>query len=305
MLKSKDFFAHLVQIEESGAESRNRKVELTKDQEFTLSKQSKLPVTMRVGPFKVQASIHAQARAHQRASDKSAEEWKEFARKIVKHTETNKIKGGTYMFHSQAENRSVVASVKGREINIVTVFPKGTGGKISQKQLAAGQKSAMMESLMEAVMLHPDFEKMMNEAKELLDHDVDSVIIFDIEEALMEAVMINENMSGSVEYSDTPAKERETGSVAQFGHLVLKDNKTFALMIPDRHDMSYFGDGVARVEMNGGGRFGGEKTFVVKLDLKKGTVAFPDNDSDDDKDFEKPIKFKKVIVYDKVAAKRF
>ncbi|ADQ53303.1 conserved hypothetical protein [Aeromonas phage 65] len=120
---------------------------------------------MRVGPFKVQASIHAQARAHQRAGDKSAEEWKEFARKIVKHTETNKIKGGTYMFHSQSENRSVVASVKGREINIVTVFPKGTGGKISHKQLAAGQKSAMMESLLESLMIHPDFKGMMDEAK--------------------------------------------------------------------------------------------------------------------------------------------
>lgn len=305
MLENKHFFSRLVSIEESSAESRNRKVELTKDQEFNLSKQSKLPVTMRVGPFKVQASIHAQARAHQRAGDKSAEEWKEFARKIVKHTETNKIKGGTYMFHSQSENRSVVASVKGREINIVTVFPKGTGGKISHKQLAAGQKSAMMESLLESLMIHPDFKGMIDEAKQLLDHDVDSVIIFDIEEKLMEEVMINENMSGTIEYVDTPVGERETRSIAQFAQLVTKDNKSFSLMIPDRHDTSYFGDGVARVDMSGGGRFGGQKTFVVKLDLKKGTVAFPDNDSDDDKDFEKPVKFKKVIVFDKVAAKRF
>lgn len=303
MLKTKDLFATLTRFDEQMAQSRNQKVELTKDQEFELSKQSKLPVSMRVGAFKVQSSVHAQARAHQRAAAKTAEEWKDFARKMVKHVEANKIKSGTYMFHSQSENRSVVGSVKGREINIVTVFPKGTGGKISHKQTAAGQKSAMMESMVEYLMIQDEFVGMLNEAKELLEHDIDSVIIFDIEEELMEAMTINESL-GIIEYSDTPAKERETGSIAQFGHLLMPNNKTFALMIPDSHDTKYFGKGVVRVDMSGGGRFGDQKTFVVKLDLKKGTVAFPDNDSDDDKDFEKPTKFKKVIVYDRVAANK-
>lgn len=300
MLKREDFFAKLY---ESKQQSRNQVVTLTKDEEFNLSKQSKLPVTMRVGAFKVQASIHAQARSVQRRGDKSAEEWKDYARKMVKYIEDNKIKSGTYMFHSQSQNQSVVGTVKGRELNLVTVFPKGTGGRISAKQTAAGQKSAMMESLIEALMVSDGFDSMLNEAKELIGNDVDGILVFDLDEEMT----IMESMAKNVEFNDVPAHQRETKSKKQFGHMVLSNDKTFAMMVPDSHDVSYFGKKVARVDLTGGGRFdkAGAKTFVVMLDLNKGTVSFLDQDSDDDKTFEKPEKFKKFIVFDKDAASRY
>lgn len=185
MISNKIFFER---INESMQLSRNQVVTLTKDQEFELSKKAKLPVTMRVGAFKVQSSIHAQARSAQRRADKSAEEWKEFARKIVRHIEDNKIKSGTYMFHSQSENQSVVASVKGREVNFVTVMPKGTGGKISKSQLAGGQKSALIESLVEALMISDGFQSMLDEATEVVGKEIDGVLIFDMEDDLVEAI---------------------------------------------------------------------------------------------------------------------
>lgn len=178
MLKREDFFAKLY---ESKQQSRNQTVTLTKDEEFNLSKQSKLPVTMRVGAFKVQASIHAQARSVQRRGDKSAEEWKEYARKMVKYIEDNKIKNGEYMFHDIPTNQSVVGKVKGRELTLVTVYPRSTGGKISVKQTAAGTKSAMMESLVESLMVSDDFQEMLNEAKELIGKDLDGVFIIGME----------------------------------------------------------------------------------------------------------------------------
>ncbi|QAY01083.1 hypothetical protein ZPAH1_orf00061 [Aeromonas phage ZPAH1] len=179
MITAESFFKRL---DESMQLSRNQVVTLTKDQEFELSKKAKLPVSMRVGAYKVQSSVHAQARSIQRRSDKSAEDWKSFARKMIKHVEDNKIKSGTYMFHSQSENQSVVASVKGREVNFVTVMPKGTGGKISQKQLGAGQKQALMEALVEQLMLSEEFQGMLNEAKDLIGQDVDDIIVFDVED---------------------------------------------------------------------------------------------------------------------------
>ena len=283
MLENKDFFSRILYIEESGAESRNRKVELSKDQEFTLSKQSKLPVTMRVGPFKVQASIHAQARAHQRAGDKSAEEWKEFARKIVKHTETNKIKGGTYMFHSQSENRSVVASVKGREINIVTVFPKGTGGKISHKQLAAGQKSAMMESLVESLMIHPDFQVMLDEAKIVLGHDVDGVQIFDYDQKITEALnTINEDeFSGRVSFKNVDPSDRKTGSIAQLGTMLTLEGIEYPVMIGDSTS--------AKIKVGDGYK-------NISLHLEEGIYSFGNEETN---------KFKSFEVYDEVAARNY
>ena len=124
--------------------------ELTKDQERELAKTSKLPVNMRAsGGFKLQASVHAQARASQRRDDITAEGWKAFGKKMARYVETNKIKKGTFMFHDVKGNQSVVASVKGKQIDIVTVFPQGTGGRISAKQQAAGQLQAMMEAFYE------------------------------------------------------------------------------------------------------------------------------------------------------------
>lgn len=285
MLKTKDLFATLTRFDEQMAQSRNQKVELTKDQEFELSKQSKLPVSMRVGAFKVQSSVHAQARAHQRAAAKTAEEWKDFARKMVKHVEANKIKSGTYMFHSQSENRSVVGSVKGREINIVTVFPKGTGGKISHKQTAAGQKSAMMESLVESLMIQDEFESMLNEAKNIIGSDIDGVEVFDLDEVTEKVVsaMPEEHKPYCRDIWQDPI-HRSTGSVAQFGTIFLdeSDDSGYPLMIGD----------VKKAKIGIGGEY-------IPIDLRLDSGKYAYGIMEDLKEFHH------VDLYDTIAARNY
>lgn len=153
--------------------SDNQKVELTKAEEFELSKKSHLPVKMKVGMYDFRASIHAQARAAQRRSSMSPIDWKDLDRKIAHYVEDNKIRRGTYMFHDSATGESIVCGVKDRLIEIVTVYPKGTGGRVSHKQTAAGVKSAIMEGLYESV----EMEAWLDEALALTGRELDDVIV--------------------------------------------------------------------------------------------------------------------------------
>lgn len=127
------------------ATSDNQKVELTKAQEFELSKQSNLPTKMKLGVYDFKASIHAQARATQRRSKLTAADWKALARKIAHYVEDNKIRTGTYMFYDKPTGESVACRVRNREIEIITIYPRGAGSRVSAKQAAAGVQGAIME----------------------------------------------------------------------------------------------------------------------------------------------------------------
>ncbi|BES53184.1 hypothetical protein [Aeromonas phage phiWae14] len=128
------------------AKSKNQVVELTKEQEFELSKRSKLSTKMKVGVYDFMSSIHAQARAAQRRNDVTPEEWKAFYRKIAHYVEDAKIRTGQFMFHSNSMDISVAGRVKNRQIEIATVYPKGTKGFQSKKRETMGQKQAIFES---------------------------------------------------------------------------------------------------------------------------------------------------------------
>ncbi|AAQ17736.1 hypothetical protein Aeh1ORF076c [Aeromonas phage Aeh1] len=127
--------------------SKNQVVELTKEQEFELSKRSKLATKMKVGVYDFMSSIHAQARAAQRRNDVSPEDWKAFYRKIAHYVEDQKIRNGQFMFHSKGMDISVAGRVRNRQIEIATVYPKGTAGFQSKKRTEMGQKQAIFESV--------------------------------------------------------------------------------------------------------------------------------------------------------------
>lgn len=153
--------------------SKNQKVELSKEQEYELSKKSKLPVKMKVGGYNVLASVHSQARAAQRRNDMSSEDWKTFARKMIKFIETNKVKGGAYVFHDASDNQSVVASLKNRDLSIITIMPKGTGGRVTHKHANAGVKPALMES----IMISEEYHQLLDEVLELSGQEIQDIFI--------------------------------------------------------------------------------------------------------------------------------
>lgn len=117
-----------------------------KEQEIKLSKVSKLVAKQKVGVYDVLSSIHAQARAAQRRNDLDHSDWKSFFRKITRHLESANVKSGVYMFHDKAENISAVCKIDNRVIDVVTIFPKGSGGRLSTKQKSNGQERIVIES---------------------------------------------------------------------------------------------------------------------------------------------------------------
>lgn len=169
------FVQGMTAVVESRQYSRNQSTELSKDDEFELSKKSKLPVTMRASGYKFTSSVHAQARAVQRRDDMTEEDWKNFAKKIANYVETNKIRKGQFMFHDVKENQSVVAKVNGRNIDIITVYPKGTGGRVSNKQ-SGTTTQAMMEALT-ALYESAEMQAWLDEAFELIGEELTDVIV--------------------------------------------------------------------------------------------------------------------------------
>lgn len=156
--------------------SKNQVVELTKEQEFELSKKSKLNTKMKVGVYDFMSSIHAQARAAQRRNDVSAEDWKAFYRKIAHYVEDEKIRNGQFMFHSKSMDISVAGRVKNRQIEIATVYPKGTAGFQSKKRTEMGQKQAIFESV-EQFYDSPDTSDWIEEAESIMGESLTDVIL--------------------------------------------------------------------------------------------------------------------------------
>lgn len=120
---------------------------MEKETELKLSKKSKLPYKQRVGVYDVISSIHAQARAAQRRNDLDASKWKTFFRKVTNSLESNKIKKGAFMFHDKTDNVTAVVSVNRRILDVVTVYPKGAGGRLSTKQQELGQEKIVIETV--------------------------------------------------------------------------------------------------------------------------------------------------------------
>lgn len=120
---------------------------MEKEIEIKLSKRSKLPYKQRVGAYEVISSIHAQARAAQRRNDLDQNKWKTFFRKITNKLESDKIKKGTFMFHDKSDNISSVVSINRKILSVVTVYPKGSGGRLSVKQQELGQERIVIESV--------------------------------------------------------------------------------------------------------------------------------------------------------------
>ena len=120
---------------------------MEKEAELKLSKRSKLPYKQKVGVYEVISSIHAQARAAQRRNDLNQDKWKDFFRKLTNHLQDNKIKRGAYMIHDKLENISVVVNVKNRTLDVITVYPKGAGGRLSVKQQELGQERIVIETV--------------------------------------------------------------------------------------------------------------------------------------------------------------
>lgn len=153
--------------------SKKNKSDFSKEQELELSKRSKLPSKMEIDGYKVFSSTHAKARASQRRNDKSTKDWENFVGRVIDHLQSNGIKKGSFMFHSKSENQSVVCKIINKKIEIVTVFPKGTNGRMSKTQIEKGQKLALIESI------GYDYDEVMREVFVVLGTDVDDILIFD------------------------------------------------------------------------------------------------------------------------------
>ena len=164
------------EVQQKPVYSKNQMVELTKEQEFELSKKSKLATKMKVGVYDFMSSIHAQARAAQRRNDITPEEWKAFYRKIAHYVEDEQIRNGQFMFHSKGMDISVAGRVRNRQIEIATVYPKGTSGFQSKKRTDMGQKQAIFESVDDFYDM-PDSLDWITEAETVLGESLTDVVL--------------------------------------------------------------------------------------------------------------------------------
>lgn len=148
---------------------KRKRGELTKPEEELLATVAKIPAKMTVSGWKVDVTKHAQARSVQRRFDKTGAEWKELIRKATRWLEANKKKRGVYMFHSTDENQSFVGAVDGSHIDVITIYPRGTNGRIGKDQESKGCQPAIYESA------NDELKEMLTEAEQL-GYTVDEII---------------------------------------------------------------------------------------------------------------------------------
>lgn len=118
---------------------------ISREEEQQLAKKSKLQ-SFKYNGWDIQPIIHAKARAEERSSDISVDDWKKFMRNIFWYFKDKKPKTTTFKFYSKSLDISVIAERKDkqRSIMIVTVLPKGL------TYAKAGTKEVTVESLQES-----------------------------------------------------------------------------------------------------------------------------------------------------------
>lgn len=173
---SESFIAQVLYADnlyESNIDKLKRKKDLSKEEEQQLASIAKMQARPSMGSYKVDVKVHAQARSVQRRYDLEASDWKAIFKRAFKWIEANKVTSGKYMFHSKAEDISFVGEVTGKgKLDVITVYPKGTNGKISKVRELEGVKPALFErQVIESV-----FGDMLHEAHEL-GYDVLGLVI--------------------------------------------------------------------------------------------------------------------------------
>lgn len=84
----------------------------------------------------------------------------------------------------------------------------------------------------------------------------------------------------------------KTTSSKQIGFIHFNHGVDYDVIQADSHDLAYFGKGVVRLK----GRTTGKET-VAYVDWKHGTIRF-NSGTDNDKEFDKPAKFKAAGLYE-------
>ena len=129
------------------------KDKLTKAEEAKLAETSNMPIRIDMSEIKSRITLHAKARARQRAHDMSMEDWRDLAKKIRTAVRANNITSGKYMFYSKSWRRGVVINFenKGKMWEWVTVMPIGLD-RMSQKQKNEGQIFQLTESMVDVIL---------------------------------------------------------------------------------------------------------------------------------------------------------
>jgi len=106
--------------------------------------------------------------------------------------------------------------------------------------------------------------------------------------------LLNESMSLPSKYAKNVVTSDRAAHAAkgQIGSLHYAHGSDFDVYAPDSHDLAYFGKNVVRLK---GKTTGKEQAAYV--DWQKGTVSFYSGNHGDDKDFDKPVKFKTATLF--------
>lgn len=72
-------------------------------------------------------SIHSASQAHDRRPDFTKDDWKKLHRAVGWYMKEHRIQNGMHLFYSRKVKQGYISNVrlKGREVDIVTVLPKG------------------------------------------------------------------------------------------------------------------------------------------------------------------------------------
>lgn len=106
--------------------------------------------------------------------------------------------------------------------------------------------------------------------------------------------LLSESMSLPSKYAKNVVTSDRAAHAAkgQIGSLHYAHGSDFDVYAPDSHDLAYFGKNVVRLK---GKTTGKEQAAYV--DWQKGTVSFYSGNHGDDKDFDRPVKFKTATLF--------
>lgn len=99
----------------------------SKEDEIDNAKNSAINFPFRLNGWTFDVSIHAASQSHDRRPDMSKDDWKKFHRNVI-YDSPKKMKNGYYLFYSKSFEQGYVTSVRGKNVRIVTVLPKGRSG---------------------------------------------------------------------------------------------------------------------------------------------------------------------------------
>lgn len=104
--------------------NRQHKSKRTKSEEQDWAKESKFNKVVKLNGYTFEPSIHASSQARDRRPEFSESDWKNLHRKAMWYIKDNQITNGAHLFYSKSMEQGYVATVKGKNVKIITVLPK-------------------------------------------------------------------------------------------------------------------------------------------------------------------------------------